>query len=167
MQPESARGPASVALGPVMIVDTHVNPSVPVRIAVDGDEIVVRYGRRGRLTSVARLDSTTLGAISTTTESADPAPDDRTSDGPVVLDGDRIITCWRTGDVEWGYRAVVQELGAMDGTPRGQPVVLSPPDVDVIGTPRAIPVDGHRAVAAFEASTGESFTLFVVALEAT
>jgi hypothetical protein len=52
-----------------------------------------------------------------------------------------------------------------DGSPQGSPIVISPPHLDVIGRPRAFQIDGHRAVATFEASTGGSLALFAVSIE--
>jgi hypothetical protein len=165
MQPESMQGAASVLVGPARIVDAHVNPSVGVRMAAERDAIVVRFARPDRLTAVARLDSTSFDELSMTTEPADPAPVDVRPD-PIVLDGGRFIVCWKTGDFEWGYRAVAQAFSAVDGSPQGAPVVISPPGLDVIGMPRAIKIDGRRALATFEASSGGSFALYAVSLEA-
>jgi hypothetical protein len=164
MQPESTKGAASVRVGQSRVVDAHINPLVGVRMATEGDAIVVRFARPGRLTAVARLDSTSLDELSMTTEAVDHSPVD-TLPGPTVLDGGRFIVCWKTGDAERGYRAVAQAFNTADGSPQGSPVVISPPDLDVIGRPRAVQIDGHRAVATFEASTGRSFALFAVSIE--
>jgi hypothetical protein len=166
MQPASTLGVASVLLGAAGVVDAHVNPSGGMSMSAEVDSVVVRFARPGGQAAVARLDSTSLDELSlTTTEPVDhPSVDARP--GTVVLDGGRIVACWKTGDFERGYRAVAQAFDASDGSPRGAPVVISPPGLDVIGTPRAVSVDGHRAVAAFEASTGEGFALFAVSIEA-
>jgi hypothetical protein len=163
MQPESTLGAASVLVGPATVVDAHVNPSGGMSMSAEGDSIVVRFARPGRQTAVARLESTSLDELSMTTEPVDHLPVDAWPD-PIVLDGGRFIVCWKTGNFERGYRAVAQTFAA-DGSPWGSPVVISPPGLDVIGTPRAVKIDGHRAVATFEASTGEAFALFAVSLE--
>jgi hypothetical protein len=165
MQPESTPGVASVLVGPASVVDAHVNPSQGMSISAEGDSIVIRFARRGRQAAAARLESTSLEAISMTTDPDDHLPM-HVRPGPIVLDGGRFIVCWKTGDFERGYRAVAQTFNAADGSPRGAPVVISPPGLDVIGTPRAVKIDGHRAVATFEASTGEAFALFAVSIEA-
>jgi hypothetical protein len=164
MQPESTPGAASVRVGPARVVDAHINPLARVRMATEGDAIVVRFSRPGHMTAVARLDSTSFDELSMTTEPVDHSPVDARP-GPTVLGGGRFIVCWKTGDAEKGYRAVAQAFNTADGSPQGPPVVISPPDLDVIGTPRAIQFDGHRAVATFEASIGESFALFAVSIE--
>jgi hypothetical protein len=163
MQPESAQGVASVLVGPASVVDARVDPSGGTDMSLEGGSIVVRFARPGRHAAVARLDSTLLEPSLTTTGAVDPSPVD-TQPRP-ALDGGRFVACWKIGDFERGYRAVAQTFDATDGSPQGAPVVISPPGLDVIGTPRAVNIDGHRAVATFEASTGEAFALFAVSIE--
>jgi hypothetical protein len=44
-------------------------------------------------------------------------------------------------------------------------VVISPPEVDVVGAPRAVATVGGRVIATFTASAGGSFELVAVPLE--
>jgi hypothetical protein len=48
----------------------------------------------------------------------------------------------------------------------GAPVVISPPDADVVGAPRAVSTDGRHIVATFVAATRGSFELLSVPSEA-
>ena len=82
----------------------------------------------------------------------------------VQLEGGRFILCWTRGSVEEGHRALAQAFGA-DGGPLGAPVVISPPDVDVIGAPQAITTDGQHVVATFAAASEKSTELLAVPLE--
>jgi hypothetical protein len=166
MQPEVPPGAGPIHVGRARVVDARVNPTLGVHVAVDGDAIVVRFARPHQ-EAEARLDSISLDVRSVTTEgvrvdrnSVDSRPD------RVTLDGDTFIVCSnRRGNPESPNRAVVQAFDVTDGLPGGAPVVISPPDVNVIGTPQAVKIDNHRAVVTFEADTGGSFALFAVPVE--
>jgi hypothetical protein len=54
----------------------------------------------------------------------------------ITLNDGGYVLCWTTGTIEQGRSALAQSFAA-DGSPRGAPVVISRPDVDVMGTPRA------------------------------
>jgi hypothetical protein len=82
----------------------------------------------------------------------------------VTLADGRVVVCWVHRDVEWGNRAFAQSFEA-DGTPRGQPVVISPREVDVIGAPEMRATGGDRAVASFAASTESNVELLAVSIE--
>jgi hypothetical protein len=82
----------------------------------------------------------------------------------VQLDGGRFIVCWTRGSVEEGRRALAQAFKA-DGLPLGAPVVISPPNVDVVGRPTAIAMDGQHAMATFAAASDSSMQLLAVPIE--
>jgi hypothetical protein len=157
------RGVSSVRIGEAHVVDTRVNPLMPVRVSFDGNEVVVNFARLGRSGAVARLDASSLQPLS-----LQPGSEDRSAHSTeaerVVLDGGRFVVCWTRGSVEWGHRALVQAFNA-DGSPRGAPAVISPPNVDVIGAPRAITTDGRHIVATFAAASGNSFQVMAVPIE--
>jgi hypothetical protein len=82
----------------------------------------------------------------------------------VTLAGGRFVVFWTRGSLEWGRRALAQAYN-QDGSPRGAPVVISPPDADVMVAPRAVTTDGRHIVATFVAATGGSFELLSVPIE--
>lgn len=82
----------------------------------------------------------------------------------VVLHGGRFVLVWKRGSIESGYRALAQEF-AMNGSPLGGPVVLSPRDIDVMGWPQAVAIDGHHVVATFAGTSGYSIKVISVPIE--
>jgi hypothetical protein len=166
MQPETPLSAGAIHVGLARVVDARVNAAVGVHVAADGDAVVVRFAHP-RQGAEVRLDSTSLDVRSVTTDgikvghsTVNVQPD------RVALDGGTFIVCWNEReDAESPDHAVVQASNAADGLPRGAPVVISPPDVDVIGTPRAVKIDGHHAVVMFVADTGGSFALYAVAVD--
>jgi hypothetical protein len=92
------------------------------------------------------------------------APSDGAKPARVVLHGGRFILVWKRGSIESGYRAMAQQF-AMNGTPLGGPVVLSPRDVDVMGWPQAVATDGHHVVVTFAGASGDSVKLISVPIE--
>jgi hypothetical protein len=155
----------SVRVGGARILDTRVNPLVPVRVALDGGGFAVSFARFGRSSARERVDPGSLEFV------PGPAQEPTTEVGPapsvqrVMLDGGRFLVCWTSGSLEWGHRAMAQVFNSSDGSPRGGAVAISPSDADVIGTPRAITSDGHRVVAMFAATTGSTFALMAVPIE--
>ncbi len=83
----------------------------------------------------------------------------------VPVDGGRFVLLWTRGTMEQGHRVLAQELAA-NGTPRGEPVTISSPDVDVVGAPRAISTDGRHVTASFVAASERGFALMAVPLDA-
>ncbi len=166
MQPEAPLGPETLHVGRARIVDAHVNPTVGIKVSVDGDAIVVRFARPHR-GAEARLDANSLDVRSVTTEGVKIHPDPvRAERDRVTLDGGTFIECWNeTGATESTARTIAQAFNASDGMARGEPVVVSPPGADVIGAPRAVKIDGRHAVVTFEADTGGAFALFATSIE--
>jgi hypothetical protein len=80
-----------------------------------------------------------------------------------LADGSAAVL-WTEGTTEWGRRAMAQSF-EVDGSPRGAPVVVSTPEMDVIGTPVGLAVDGHRVVATFYAAEGDEFDLVAVSID--
>jgi hypothetical protein len=88
----------------------------------------------------------------------------RTEANRAQLEGGRFVVCWRRGSVEEGRRALAQTFKA-DGSPLGAPVVISPPNVDVMTAPQLTATDGHHLVATFVAASERSTELLAVPLE--
>ncbi|HEV3192229.1 MAG TPA: hypothetical protein VGY54_17070 [Polyangiaceae bacterium] len=82
----------------------------------------------------------------------------------VALNDGGYVLCWTTGTAEQGRSAVAQSFNA-DGSSRGTPVVISRPDVDVMGTPRATTNDAGFIVATFAGAYESSIALVEVPLE--
>jgi hypothetical protein len=155
----------SVHVGEARVLDTRVNPLVPLRLAIKDGTIAVSFARLGRAAS-EEIDPGSLEPRSTQIgETLREAPSPTTGVQRIVLDGNRFLVCWTSGDVEWGHRAMVQMFNGSDGSPRGAPVAISPASADVIGPPRAITYDGNRVVALYSAMAGSSFQLVAVPIE--
>ncbi len=82
----------------------------------------------------------------------------------VALNDGGYVLCWTTGSAEQGRSARAQSFNA-DGSSRSTPVVISRPDVDVMGTPRASINDAGLIVATFAAAYESSIALVEVPLE--
>ncbi len=85
----------------------------------------------------------------------------------VVLSDGGYLLCWTAGTPEQGRSALAQSFNA-DGSSRGAPVVISRPEVDVMGTPHATHTtlkNGEQIVATFAAAYESSIALVEVPLE--
>jgi hypothetical protein len=153
----------SVRVGEAQVVASRIDPRTPVGVEAGGGDLSVRFARRGHL-SVSTLDTTTLKPHSTerdwdaTSESGPPGST------RVVLDDGHFVVLWTRPSVEWGNRALAQTFNA-SGWPLGAPVVISPRDADVVGTPRAVTTDGRHVVATFAAATDGTFAVLAVPID--
>jgi len=157
---------SSLRVGETRVLDTHINPMLPVHLASEGNSIAVTFGQTGRREALARLDPGSLQLLARqetgrSEERAAPS----TEGARVELDGGRYLVSWTQLSPDGGRYAVAQ-ITMADGAPVGAPVVLSPPDADVFGAPLAVSTDGRRVVVTFAATSGESFELRAVALDA-
>jgi hypothetical protein len=163
----ASRTEPSLHVGEARVIETRVNPTVPLNVGTEGGAVAVTFARPGqRVRSVAHLDATSLDRVSLDAA----APSDHAAAGPpgaarVVLEGGRFLMVWTRGDLELGRRAIAQEFRA-DGAPREAPVVLSSPDDDVMGPPRAVSTDGRHVVATFVTASEHGTALVAVPLEA-
>jgi hypothetical protein len=154
----------SVHVGEAHVLDARPNPMAPMDVSSEGGAIAVRFTGRGGARLTVRLDESSLQTLAVS------QPDDGRTSAPsteaarVVLDGRRFIVFWTRGSTELGRRALAQEFNA-DGSARGAPVVISPPDADVMGVPRAVKTSDGRVVATFIASSSDSFQLMAVPVE--
>jgi hypothetical protein len=82
----------------------------------------------------------------------------------VQLEGGRFVVCWLRGSAEEGRRALAQSF-KVDGSPLGAPVVISPPNVDVLTAPQVTATDGQHIVATFAVASERSTELLAVPLE--
>jgi hypothetical protein len=155
----------SVRVGEARVLDTRVNPLGPLDLALKDGAIAVSFARLGRAAS-EQIDPGSLEPRSTQIgEPLRDAPSPAATVQRIVLDGNRFLVCWTSGDVEWGHRVMAQMFNGADGSPRGGPVAISPSSADVIGMPRAITYDGNRVVALYAATAGSSFELVAVPIE--
>lgn len=156
---------ASMHVGEARIMDTRVNPLAPVGVASDGATIALSYSRGRQSRTVTRMDSESLRVVSSKPSgSSDDSTGSTQTSARVELEGGRFVLVWKRGSVEWGYRALAQEFRA-DGSPLGAPVVISPPDVDVMGSPQAVSTDGRNLVATFTGASEKSIELVAVPIE--
>jgi hypothetical protein len=154
-----------VRAGEVRVVDAHVNPMVPVRLTVEGDEVAVRFAHSRNGGAVAHLDRTSLAPVGPEL----PLPAERpaapsTEAARVVLSDGRSIVCWKSGDFERGYRVMAQAWTG-GGEPIGAPVPISPADSDVFGAPQIVSVGGDHAVAAFAVVADDRAEILAVSLQ--
>jgi hypothetical protein len=161
---DGALGP-SVRLGEARVLDQGVNPLVPLRVAVKDGAIAITFAHLGH-GAIEQIDPNSLEPRSRALDaSVRDAESPGTSVQRIVLDGGRFLVCWTTGSLEWGHRVMVQTFNSADGTPRGAPVAISSPSVDVVGPPRVITYDGNRVVAMYAAMSGSSSQLMAVPIE--
>jgi len=156
---------AGVRAGEVRVVDSHVNPMVPVRLSVEGDEVAVRFAHSRNGGAVAHLDRTSLAPIGPELPlSAERPAAPSTEAARVVLRDGRSIVCWKSGDFERGYRVMAQAWTG-GGQPIGAPVAISPADSDVFGAPQIVTVDGDHAIAAFAVVADDHAEVRAVSLQ--
>ena len=162
----SAGGTLSpVRIAETRVLDARVNPMVPVQLAAEGSTIAVTFGQPGRRQVVTRIDPASLDLLSREQNGRSQAPSaPSTGAARVVLDGGRFIVCWTHENADGG-RQVLAQMWAANGSKLGAPVVISPPDADVMGAPRAVTTDGRHVLVTFAATAGESFELRAVSLE--
>lgn len=169
---------SAMHVGEAHVMDARVNPLVPVTVASQGGDLAVSYGRADRARTVAHVNPESLrvqssepnaetnDATSKDAASSKDSPAAPQSDAPscVLLDGGHFMLVWKHGSAEWGNRVMAQEF-AKDGTPTGAAVVISPPNVDVMGTPQAVTTDGHHVVATFTGASDHGVQLLAVPIE--
>jgi hypothetical protein len=162
--PRFALQQRSLHAGEARILDAQVNPVAPIHVDARGGAIAVTFGRRHGSGAIALLDPSTLDP--TSWEHGAPEKSaafvSMTPQG-VALQGGRTLLCWREGSMEQGYWAVAQL--EEDGVPVGKPIVISPPDADVLGVPRVASAGAHRVVAVFPAMIGDSYKLVTVPVD--
>jgi hypothetical protein len=156
---------AGVRAGAARVVDAHVNPRVPVRLAVEGDEVSVRFAHPRTGDAVAHLDRGSLAAVGPESQlPAERSAAPSTEAVRIALRDGRFIVCWKNGDFERGYRVMAQAWTG-GGEPIGAPVPISPQDADVLGAPQVISVDGSHAVAAFAVMADDRAEILAVSLQ--
>jgi len=155
---------SSVRLGESRV---HVNPMVPVHVAAEGTHVAVRFAHAGRREAVTQLDPESLDLLSRQqTGRSEPPSAPSTGATQVELDGGRFLVCW-IGESADGGRHALAQVRARDGSLLGAPLVISPPEADVFGSPHAVSADGRHVVVTFTATSGEAFELRAVSLEDT
>jgi hypothetical protein len=158
-------GDSAVQVGEARVIDARVDPLAPVAMMSEGGSIAVSYERIGRVRNVERIDAGSLAPASPDGDrSTSGAVARAAGDARVTLEGGRFVMVWKRGTLEWGHCAMAQEFNA-DGSARGAPVVISPPEVDVIGSPQAVTTDGQHVVVTFAESSGNGFKLVAVPIE--
>ncbi len=146
-------------------VDSRIQPMVPVQMAADGSSVAVTFAERGRQQVVAKLDPASLNLVSSEKEGRSEAPAAPVAGAVrVQLQDGRFVECWTRENADGGRQAIAQMWSA-SGSRLGAPLVMSAPDADVIGSPRAATTDGRHVLVTFAATAGESFELRAVSLE--
>ena len=161
------RGISPLRVGEARVLDTHINPMVPVHLASEGSSIAVRFGEAGpgRREALARVDPGSLEFLSRQEAGRSEEPSAPSTGGTRVgLDDGRYLVSWTQSSPDGGRYAVAQ-MERADGSRLGAPVVLSPLDADVFGAPLAVSTDGQRVVVTFAATSGGSFELRAVSLD--
>ena len=158
--------PAGVRAGEARIVGAHINPRVPVHVTAEDGAIVVRFAHPHAIGALVRLNPASLVPVSPEQQVQAELPTPP-SGGVVrvVLRDDRLIRCWRRGDIVSGYRLMAQ-ASTKGGSPLGPPAAISPPGTDVFATPVLVAIDREHALATFVAMSGKSFEILAVSLEA-
>jgi hypothetical protein len=155
---------SGVLRGTVRVLDTQVNPLVPVRLTAEGDEVAVRFAHSRRGGAVVHIDGQSLAPIG---DEAPVAAERREAPSGrsvrVVFRDGRFIECWKAGDAERGYKVMAQAWTG-GGDRIGSPVAISPADSDVLGVPQVVSVDGDHAVATFATVDGDKTQLLAVSL---
>jgi hypothetical protein len=162
-----ARGEESgMRVGETRVLDAHVNPMVPVHLATEGGVVAVTFGQAGRGV-VAWVDPSSLQLLSRQPAGRSEGPSaPSTEPTRVLLDGGRFLVCWTRQGSDGGRHAVVR-LWTRNGSPVGEPLVISPSDDEVFGSPSAMSIDGRHVVVTFTATSGNAFELRAVSLEDT
>src|SRR5580658_3467342 len=114
--------PAYVRVGAPRVVDAHVNPQVPIRLTIEGEQIAVRFGHSRSVGAIAHLDRRSLDPVRP--ESHMPAERPLAPSTEAVraaLTDGRFIVCWKSGDFEQGYRIMAQAWSG-SGEALGAPV---------------------------------------------
>jgi hypothetical protein len=169
----SAQG--SLSAGAPRVVDSHVNPLVPVRLTAEDGGLAVRFARARSGGAVAHLDGTSLAPSAPAAETtpavglasgqpAERAAAPSTEPARAVFDDGRFIVCWKSGDAERGYRVMAQAWSG-GGESLGAPVAISPVDSDVLGAPQVVAMGADHAVATFAAVDGSRTQLLAVSLQ--
>jgi hypothetical protein len=145
-------------------IDSKVHPMAPVHLAAEGDTIAATFGLPGHRQVVARLDPASLDQLSRDQVGRSEATSTRSAGAVrVVLDGGRFVVCWTRPSVDGGREAVAQMWSA-SGSRLGAPMVISPPESDVFGSPQAATTDGRHVLVTFPETSGTSFELRAVSL---
>jgi hypothetical protein len=82
----------------------------------------------------------------------------------VDLENGGYMVLWTTGTLEGGRQALAQTFRE-GGVADSMPTVISPADVDVVGSPKVVSADGKRVVVTFAAATDRSIRLLSVPVE--
>ena len=154
----------SMRIGDARVVGSHVNPMGPLQVSSEPGGVAVHYMGPGRSRLEALLVPAPLEPVSAADEHTAPTEAPSREATRVLLDNGHFVLFWTRGSVETGYRALAQSF-KHDGSPCGAPVVISPSNLDVVGSPRAVATDGSHVVATFAGSADGSFQVLAVSLE--
>ncbi len=154
-------------MGETRVVNERVNPMVPVHLAPEGSSVTATFGLPGHTQMVTRLDPASLELLSSEPTGRSELPSaPATGATRVELEGGRFLVCWTRVSADGGHEAVAQ-MWTANGSSLGAPLVISPPDADVFGAPRAATTDGRHVLVTFPETSGESFELRAVSLKDT
>jgi hypothetical protein len=166
---------ASVVASPALrVIDVRsigrrVNLQEPIALTASGDQVDITFAFRHREGVTIALAPESVQPRLATPYSfpahTKPATPHYVVIEPsrVELGGGRFMSCWNDN----ASRRVFAQAYSAEGTPRGAAVVVSPPAMDVIGSPRAVTTNGHHIVVTFFASGDEGFEVVAASLAAT
>jgi hypothetical protein len=158
--------PAPIRVSGLHVLEERVNLQEPIVMDVAGHDVTVTFAMRQRDGVTLAVDPTTLEprvanamtyperAKSTTPPYLAPA----TATVPLARGTMRVWSDEPSGRV---YAQTFDPSGA----PRGEPLPVSPADMDVVGAPRAASADGKHVVVAFFASRLDGFEIVAASLE--
>jgi hypothetical protein len=156
----------SVYAGDARVVANKIDPRAGVDVTSHGDELLVRFARARQGYVDSRIDALALTPRADDVEEGrlDHSKMEPRKPARVVLDDGHFVVVWTRGNPESSDEVVAQSFDA-NGTPRGAPVVVSPPEIDVMGSPHAVTTDGRHVVVTFAASNGQSFDALAVGVD--
>jgi len=165
----SAPSPATIRVSALDVVDTRVNLQEPVVLDVAGADVTITFARRQRDGIRVAIDPTTLESRAA---HAVDYPAHAKMNAPPYLSPEKTTVALAGGDrmtiwTDEPSRRVYVQTFAPNGAARGEPVAVSPADMDVVGVPRAATADGNHVVVAFFAARLAGFELVAASLDAT
>jgi hypothetical protein len=164
----------------VRILARAVNVGRPLELDAEGAGLAIGYRSRSREDSRVVIDPVSLEPFApldpseTSLLTGFVPPTHRAQ--YLTLSGGRVLHCFMTGNVDYGYRLFVDMSSgrralAVNGTPsnlfsQAAPVEVTPESSEVLGSIQAARVDDQHAVVAFYSVNRDEIDLMVARIEA-
>jgi hypothetical protein len=162
----SDASPAPIRVGGLHVLDERVNLQEPIMMDVAGNDVTVTFAMRQRNGVTVAVDPMTLESR---VANATTYPERVKSSSPPYLSPATVTVALARGTMTiWSDEAsgrVYAQTFDTSGAPRGEPLPVSPADMDVVGAPRAATADGKHVVVAFFASRLDGFQIVAASLE--